>query len=274
MDRIAAIRAMFDTSGRGLEIGPSYNPIMPKAAGFDVEVLDHASTEEIRAKYRDEPNVDANRIEPIDHVWDGRPLPEVVGGAGVYDYVVASHVIEHTPDMLGFLEQCGTLLKDTGRLVLAVPDKRRCFDLFRPLTSTGMVLQAHLDRRRVHSPATAFDHVANMAALDGTGGWAEGAQGEVTLNHPLHFAKAVFDRSAGSTDYHDFHGWVFCPSSFRLIVSDLNEIGALDLREVQFQTTPFFEFFVTLSRSGTGPGLSRIELLRRVRAELAEFPES
>ena len=44
--RDEAIRALFDTSGRGLEIGPSYNPIMPKHRGFKVEIVDHASTAE------------------------------------------------------------------------------------------------------------------------------------------------------------------------------------------------------------------------------------
>jgi hypothetical protein len=49
--------------------------------------------------------------------------------------------------MLGFLKDCETLLKQGGILVLAVPDKRRCFDLLQPLTSTGMILQAHAERR-------------------------------------------------------------------------------------------------------------------------------
>src|SRR3954469_1220921 len=130
MNRQAVIRSLFDTSGRGLEIGPSYSPIVAKRDGFDIEIVDHASAEELRAKYAQEPNVDASCIEEVDYVWEGRPLTEVTGARGRYDYVVASHVIEHTPDMLGFLEECDGMLKPTGVLVLAVPDKRRCFDTF------------------------------------------------------------------------------------------------------------------------------------------------
>jgi hypothetical protein len=83
--------------------------------------------------------------------------------------------------MLGFLEECGVLLKPTGILVLVVPDKRRCFDMFRPLASTGSVLQAHLENRSRHLPASAFDHAAYFATLNGAVGWTEGTAGEVRL---------------------------------------------------------------------------------------------
>jgi len=43
MDRNDRIKSMFDTYGFGLEIGPSYNPLLPKAEGYNVEILDYAS---------------------------------------------------------------------------------------------------------------------------------------------------------------------------------------------------------------------------------------
>jgi SAM-dependent methyltransferase len=272
MSREAAIRTMFDASGRGLEIGPSYNPIVAKRDGFRVDVLDHVATDELRAKYANEPGIDVSRIEAVDFVWDGRPLSEVVGAAAPYDYVVASHVIEHTPDLLGFLRECDAVLKPTGRLFLAVPDKRRCFDVFRPLSSTGQILQAHRERRARHLPATAFEHVACFATLDGVGGWSEGSKGVLDLLHSLSFAQAVFDRSAASDAYFDFHAWVFTPSSFRLIVHELAELGSLHLREVAFRTTPSFEFYMTLGRTAAGCPLDRTALLRLTQDELREDP--
>jgi predicted SAM-dependent methyltransferase len=272
VSREVTIRALFDTSGHGLEIGPSYNPIMPKRGGFHVEIVDHASMAELRTKYANEPNVDISRIEEVDYIWDGRPLSEVVGARNHYDYVVASHVIEHTPDMLSFLVECDTMLKPTGTLVLAVPDKRRCFDMYRPLSTTGSVLQAHLEKRTRHLPGTAFDHVAYFATLNGPSDRAEGPKGEAGLEHALSFATAVFDRSVTSRDYFDFHAWVFTPSSFRMILRDLTEIGSLHLREVNFQTTPIHEFYITLSRSGSGCPHDRASLLIRTRQELGEYP--
>lgn len=268
LSREGIIRSLFDVNGRGLEIGPSYNPVVPKRDGYNVRVLDHASTADLREKYLRESNIDAGLIEKVDFVWDGRPLSEVVGGEGMYDYVVASHVIEHIPDLLGFLKECEKILSPGGKLVLAVPDQRRCFDVFRPLSTTGMVLQAHQERRRVHAPSTAFDHVAYNATLDGVAGWREGDIGALDLVHNTEFAKAVFDRSVASSEYFDFHAWTFTPSSFRLLLRDLGEITSLKLREVTFRNTPLFEFVTSLSAHGPGCELDRLSLLKRVRDEL------
>src|SRR5215472_16236774 len=123
MTRNELLLSMFDSSGVGLEIAAGFNPLLPKA-GYRVETLDHAAADELRHKYQNDPNVDVAKIEEVDFVADGRPIAEVVGKPGYYDYIVASHVIEHAPDLLGFLKGCETLLKHHGTLVLAVPDKR------------------------------------------------------------------------------------------------------------------------------------------------------
>jgi hypothetical protein len=43
MERVAAIRSMFDAKGSGLEIGRSYSPLILKSEGFKVDILDHAN---------------------------------------------------------------------------------------------------------------------------------------------------------------------------------------------------------------------------------------
>lgn len=272
MSREELIRSLFEKSSRGLEIGPSYNPIAARRLGYQVDVLDHATADELRSKYKNEPNVDCDLIEDVDYVWSDRSLSETVGAVGIYDYILASHVIEHTPDIIGFLKECSLLLKPSGRLVLAVPDMRRCFDAFRPLTSLGGVLQAHTERRIRHSAATACDHVAYMAALDGRAGWGLGDEGDLRSAHSLEFAKFVYNRALTTTDYHDFHAWVFTPTSFRLLVSDLYAIGAIDLGEVSFQTTNAFEFITVLDTSKSVPRISRDIMLQQIRQELREVP--
>ena len=266
------IRSLFDSSGRGLEIGAGFSPLLPKRDGYRVEIVDHASAQELRDKYANEPSIDPSLFEEVDYIWDGRPLTELVGAKNCYDFIVASHLIEHIPDMLGFLKGCEGLLTPTGALVLAVPDKRRCFDVLRPLSTTGGVLQAHLERRSRHIPATAFDEVAYSMKLNGNPAWTEGIKGELSQAHDLEFAQAVFDRSAGSDEYFDFHAWVFTPNSFRLIVHELNVLGALGLREVHFRPMSNHEFFVTLSKTGKGCSLDRLSLVRCIAEELREFP--
>jgi SAM-dependent methyltransferase len=268
--REAEIRSLFATTGRCLEIGPSYNPILPKSGGYRVETVDHASAAELREKYSTHTGVDVSKIEHVDHVWHGEPLSTLVG-AGRFDVVIASHVIEHTPDLLGFVKECEKTLTPTGRLVLAVPDRRRCFDFFRPASTTGAVLQAHLEKRTRHIPGNAFDFIANFATLDGHQG--AGAEGPATfaLSHAPTEAKAAFDlfAAASPADYHDCHAWVFTPSSFRLIVSDLAGIGAIGVREEGFWETPIFEFVTILSRSAAGCPLDRADLVVASHREAA-----
>jgi 2-polyprenyl-3-methyl-5-hydroxy-6-metoxy-1,4-benzoquinol methylase len=270
MERVAVIRSLFDTSGKGLEIGPSYNPILPKSEGFEIDIVDHISASDLRLKYMNEQGVDVSLIEEVDFIWDGRPLSEVIGKSSYYDYIVASHVIEHTPDFLGFLVECEILLKQNGTLVFAVPDKRRCFDVFRPLSTTGGVLQAHLEKRTRHIPATAFDHVAYFATMRGDGGCDADTYRDLRLEHSLAFSQNIFHRSVISQDYFDFHAWTFTPSSFRMILKDLYAVDQLKLQEREFRAAAH-EFFITLSCSAKGCGLSREELLYQTQREISEL---
>lgn len=270
MDRSSLLLSLVNLSGAGLEIGPSYSPLVPKSSGRRIETLDHASAPELRERYRTAANVDVTKIEEVDYVSDGRPLVEIINRVSYYDYIIASHVIEHTPDMLGFLTDCQTLLKNDGVLVLAVPDKRRCFDVFQPLTSTGVVLQAHLERRSRHLPGQMFDFIAYNALREGKGGWGFGADGPLALAHDLAFAAYGYERARASSAYVDAHAWRFTPSSFRLIINDLNEIGHLKLRERFFAEDDNLEFFVSLSRVGTGCPYDRLALLKMIVVEQQE----
>ena len=271
MDRKELLLSLIDVSGIGLEIGAGFDPLVSKSSGRRVETVDHASAAELREKYRSAPTVDVSRIEEVDYIWDGRPLGEIIQKPRYYNYIVASHVIEHTPDMLGFLKDCEGLLKDDGALVLAVPDKRRCFDVLQSLSSTGMVLQAHLEHRTRHSPGQMFDFIAYNALRDGKSGWSFDDEGSLTFAHDLDFARFGFEQAASAGSYIDAHAWRFTPSSFRLILNDLYECGRLALRERFFAETDVLEFFVSLSRKAPGCPFDRLTLARMILAEQQEI---
>jgi 2-polyprenyl-3-methyl-5-hydroxy-6-metoxy-1,4-benzoquinol methylase len=268
--RTEFLRSLINAGGSGLEIGAGYNPLLPKSAGFRVEVADHTTAEGLRAKYRDAPNVDVANIEPVDYVLAEGSLAKTIGKQACYDYIVASHVIEHTPDLLGFLKDCEALLKPDGILLLAVPDKRCCFDIFQPLTSAGAVLQAHLDRRTRPGPGVIFDDRAYNAVREGAIGWPLQSTGELRFFLNLPAALSQFTQDRRSADYTDVHVWKFVPSSFRLIVNDLYELGEIRLRERQFHEGAGHEFYITLSREADGCRVERIELARRMLAEQAQ----
>ena len=259
MSRRDNILSLFDASGFGLEIGPSYNPLLPKADGYRVETLDYADQATLQRKYDRDPTVDTSRIEPVDFVSDGRPMRDVIGKVAAYDFILASHVIEHTPDMLGFLQDCETLLKPDGVLVLAVPDKRCCFDVFQRLTSTGEVLDAHDVGRRRPGLGSVFDAAAYGAKKDGAPGWPLGSDGDRRLSRPVAEAWHVARHAHESPRYTDVHVWRFVPSSFALIVHDLHEIGEIGLRLVDLRPTD--EFFAVLSTTGDGLGWTRQDMI-------------
>lgn len=62
---------------------------------------------------------------------------------------------------MGFLRECTVLLAPHGTLSPAIPDKRYCFDHFRPHSTTGEALQAWLERRTRHPPGLVFDYFAS-----------------------------------------------------------------------------------------------------------------
>ena len=270
MDRIDILMSMFDPAGQGLEIGAGFNPIVPKAKGYRVETLDHATAEELREKWKFDPRVDVSRIEEVDYVSHGGSVAATVGKPHHYDYIIASHVIEHTVDLLGFLQDCERLLKPNGALVLAVPDKRRCFDVFGALSTTGSVLQAHIDGRQRHLPGTVYDYHAGYALRNGEIGWSAGSDAPLTMQFDLEIARASFERARTSDAYEDVHAWRFTPSSFRAIVSDVYDLGELKLREHAFVESPSLEFYVSLSVNGSGCPLDRLTLAKLTLVEQYE----
>ncbi|MFZ1430843.1 MAG: methyltransferase domain-containing protein [Geminicoccaceae bacterium] len=263
------LTSMFDPSGFGLEIGPSYNPLVPKSSGARIETIDHADQAGLIEKYRNDPSVDVSRIEPVDYVSDGRPMVEVIGHRARYDYIVASHVIEHTPNMLGFLNDCIGLLKPDGCLVLAVPDKRYCFDYFRPTTSTGDILQAYRENRMRHTAGALFDHFAYVTRRGGNITWAPQDRGSFTFCHTLEDAESFVLNYDSAGSYVDCHAWQFTPSSFRLILHDLAAIGMLRLREKEFRDTCGFEFFISLTPGEAHASLDRLALAEAAQLEAA-----
>jgi SAM-dependent methyltransferase len=257
--------------GLGLEVGPSHQPYFTRAAGYNVEILDHASAEDLRRHYAAMGH-DISRIEEVNYVSDGRPMHEVIPHSEHYDYIFAAHVIEHVSDFLGFFKSCERLLKPTGVVILAAPDKRFCFDVFQPLSTTGRVLDAHFHGRSDrHSPGKVYDHFSNIAVLEGKGIWNEDDAGSAWFANDLANSYRLF-KDAGRPDgaYIDIHAWHFTITSFRLLIRDLNELALLTLRERVFSQSEPYEFVIVLDKVSVGCNVPRIELLTQVQREVKE----
>ncbi|MER9458976.1 MULTISPECIES: methyltransferase domain-containing protein [unclassified Mesorhizobium] len=268
-ERTKLLLSMFDASGFGLEVGPSYNPLLPKSRGFNVETIDHADAATLREKYKD----NASQIEEVDYVSDGRSILETIGKKKRYDFIYASHVIEHVTDIVRFIQDCETLLKPDGRLVLAVPDKRFCFDALRPLSTVGQALQSYFEERKRHSPAVLFDQAFYACCKAQQTVWIEPTLDDVALMLSEETAKDHFDKSQKNPNYQDAHGWQFTPTSFRYLVKKLRSLGYIKSGEMEFHTNPagkpnLHEFYITLSKSAPVLTTSDVDLIKQAEQEL------
>jgi Methyltransferase domain len=239
-----------DPTGRGLEIGPAFQPLAPKSMGFNVTILDHAPTEEIRQKYADlgldQPHVDL--VEEVDCVWTGGSYREAAGLKPPFDYIVAAHVIEHTTDPIGFLLDLDGLLAPSGRIALVIPDKRYTYDHHRPISTPGAMLDAHLVPPNPRLPGVVFDHFLHHVTRGSDIVWEEiTPPAEFRATYTLEQAIAEARAAMESDAYIDVHRWVFTPDSFQYAFESLGEW--LDgLRMVGSHSTAGCEFFVTLGR--------------------------
>ena len=234
----------------GIEIGALDKPVVPPSTK-GIFYVDYTDTQTLRERYSQDPNVDVNRIVTVHGIWGEKTLSEAAQSITPVDFVIASHVIEHVPDLIAWLQEIAATLKTGGELRLAVPDKRYTFDVLRSESDFADVLSAHLVRARVPQPRQVIDHMVNYAPVDCAKLWAD----EVDLNalhryHPISSGEAVAMDVISNGTYHDVHCWVFTPASFINLMEQLAIAGYLPLKCADMTDTCHnnLEFFATVKR--------------------------
>jgi SAM-dependent methyltransferase len=269
----------------GVEIGPWHNPLVPKSDGYRSLSLDVFDTEALRRIAAKTPSVSKDslaRIEDVDLVGSASDLGSIIetkGLTGQLDYIVSSHNFEHLPDPIRFLQGAERALKPGGILSMALPDKRGCFDYFRPHSTTADFIAAYHEGRKRPSNAqilamqTLFSRrVVNEQEVE-TWNFTEGPDDIC----PMVDVQVAYDRFLASersdaSDYVDVHCWAFTPASFEVIARDIHQLGIIKVGVEQIQGPNVFEFYVRminglpkLERSKYYT--SRLELLRSVSRE-------
>jgi SAM-dependent methyltransferase len=84
---------------------------------------------------------------------------------GIYDFVLASHVLEHVANPLGALQEWKRVLTPGGALLVVVPDKRVTFDHKRPFTAFDH-LQVDFQANTPESDLTHLNEILALHALD------------------------------------------------------------------------------------------------------------
>lgn len=130
-----------DRSKRILELGPLNRPIADKGIYPNAFYCDVRSTEDVRKLYSGNDYleatgimIDPKTIVPIDYVIQEN-YEKTFESAEKFDYVIASHVLEHMEDLIFALRDISAVLKPGGIFYIVYPDKRYCFDHFRTSAS-------------------------------------------------------------------------------------------------------------------------------------------
>jgi len=258
MDRREKILAGLDVARlTGIEIGPLDKPLVRPGDGGSVLYVDHADTPALRRKYAADPGVNLDALVEVDAVWGESTLSEILrsraathpGTLAQVDYVIASHVIEHVPDLVGWLGEIHDVLKPAGQLRLAVPDRRFTFDCLREDTRVSDVLAAHLAGARHPMPQAVLDSQLNAApAVSSAKLWA-GTEDAAALTPRFDWDYTVrAAREATASTYHDAHCWAVTPYSLADIFVVLAEHGLLRLACASFEDTAYgnLEFYLRL----------------------------
>ena len=248
---------------QGLEIGALSSPIVDRERdkqNYKISYLDHLSTPDLKDKYRSDASVNIDEIVLVDFVCPDGDIVKAVGQTK-FDYVVASHVVEHSPNFLEFLSAIFDILKPGGMAFFVVPDKRFTFDANRPLTSFGTVLERYLSGEIKPGVAAVYDHFATANAVDADKVWA-GLTDPSTS--PLLTSQVYAWEAANNVKEHgayfDVHVNIFTPYNFFKIIESavVHDVVMFEVENFQDTLPGQLEFMVALTKPFE-PNLSLIK---------------
>jgi hypothetical protein len=248
--RARALQFIEPSTQRGLEFGALDRPLVRRADG-EIFYVDHLPSEGLRGKYRSVPGYNVDMIVNVDFVWNNENLSDIVGHAAPFDYVIASHVIEHVPDVIGWLNQVCDVLGAKGIISLVIPDKRFIFDLYRPVTSLADLVACYLEERRKPSVRQIFEAYSLHARVDCAELWRSSlGPKSVDFVHDELFALEICKEASEGDKYLDIHCSVFTPEVFYQLMEVLFKMKLIRCAIESMEPTQLneSEFFVSLRK--------------------------
>ena len=235
------IRRRLDVSrGVGLEIGPLFSPLVLRGEA-DIRYVDIRSAADLREHYKGDPAVKLDDIVDADYILiqaDGSVLSvgEAAAAGAPFDWILASHVIEHIPDLISWF---GTSVRSC-RLEHACPwsfptvatasmrcGRRQQLVTFCWRTTTGI-------RGRRPEPCSTISRA--WSPYPATDLWDGKVPDSSALIHTVEQAAGMLERSRAG-EYMDSHVWLFTPAEFVNQMSVLSRLGLLDFALVDIIPT-------------------------------------
>jgi len=236
LSRASRLLSFCDSQGVGLEIGPLCSPLVTRDAYPLVKYADYACRDDLIAASSGNPAVCPSGIPHIDYICPS--IDDIYCISEQLNFVVASHVIEHVPDFFGWLNAISSMLLDGGLLILAVPDRRYCFDYFRTESTFGDVMEAFWMRRRKPSARQVLDAFSLARHNDSPSSWHSPPNSDCRHVFSLDVAFELGRQAAVESSYIDCHCWVFTYESFLELIELGKQKLVLSHLEVHFSSPP------------------------------------
>ena len=147
----------------------------------------------------------------MQYIHDATDLTSIADGT--YDFLLASHILEHVANPLRALQEFHRVLKPGGSMLIAVPNQLHTFDHRRPVT-TFAHLQADLAANTDESDMTHLEEILALHDLEmdkPAGTPAEFRERckrnlEARCMHQHVFDLALLDRSLRHTGFRPVYG--------------------------------------------------------------------
>ncbi|MEI7188803.1 methyltransferase domain-containing protein [Dickeya dianthicola] len=239
--RIERIILGMDMSTPGIEISPLYNPITDKSK-HNVYYTDYTSAEESRKKHA---GYEHDEIVELDFIWDQKlTLSECIPAGSKFEWAIASHVLEHVPDPIGWMNEILDTLNDRGILSLVLPNADLIGDHLRRKTEVSDLIESWLYGRELPGPSQLYDFLRNTIS-QGSTSVASGDGRHYTKKQAIDFV--IHSWTTG--EYLDAHCSVFSPERFIELIEELASLGIMNVKVVELCPAGQ-EFYVKLQKMG------------------------
>ncbi|RLS28556.1 MAG: methyltransferase domain-containing protein [Planctomycetota bacterium] len=253
--RRAFVVSHLPTHKRGLEVAPYFNPMVDRSK-YDVFYVDCIDNDEIQRKASENPGGVGQYVPRIDAVWvPGKSLSECVGGRK-FAYAVASHVMEHVPNPLGWLHEILECVEVGGRLAIMLPIRTQSMDYYRQSTTFGQVVGWSIEKPSRPTPTQVMDFLSQNffhrgeAIVEGMMPRFEDASRHYSDSQALQYARFVWD----TQHYLDVHCSTWTPETFVEVFTRLRDVGLLNVDVVGpftgFPGATTAEFLAFLEKRG------------------------
>lgn len=218
---------------KGLEFGPLHAPQVNNIK-YNIKYADIQNREGIINYYKNDPNVIIEKIPDIDFVVSASSPSESI--VEKFDYIIANHVIEHSPNPILYIQELSRLLNKNGILFMAIPDKKNTFDKNRPITTFDHLIDDYLSGADNSDITHVFEYNRFV----------------VYENQPLNevYKKTLLDLKKNKKFSH-IHYHVFSINEFRSILNKILELKFFDM-SLEYLDAPYdnvYEFYLIMRKN-------------------------